>query len=389
MRLQVCSTVAVVILSIAGGASALQVERVHLLLVGDTLDRNIAESVEHDLGNMAVTFYILLSEGQLDFQRLTGDEVSAENILKAIAKIRLASDDTLVFYWAGHGAFDNDGHYLHMPHGGDLYRSTLLGAMKKKQARLAVLLTDCCNAYNDSTAGKPPVSPSSPDPRRKTSPLFDELLLRTRGVVDVNAASQGELALGTKEGGLFTLSLAYMMPGRKITDDDDSGGGFENAFGVFWRNADKRLSWPAVIQESRRQVQELFQQINPDGLIARDGRTYHKQTVVSWSLPSDVKSSPPSDRGSRFGVEAVDNRGEGVRVTNVWPGYPGMRVTDVDTKQVLQLQRGDVILAINGRAISNTKDYWDTVKNSPPTMEFTVRDVRDGQNRNLRVQLRY
>jgi S1-C subfamily serine protease len=48
-----------------------------------------------------------------------------------------------------------------------------------------------------------------------------------------------------------------------------------------------------------------------------------------------------------------------------------------------------VILSVNGRRIGNTKDYWDAVKSSPQTMEFTVRDVRDGSARKLRVQLMY
>lgn len=375
--------------AILGWATVSCAQRVHLLLAGDTLDRNIATGVDRDLGNMAVTFFILLRQGQLDFSRLAGEEVNSEKILSAIERIRLQGDDALVFYWAGHGAYDAGGHYLQMPGGGSLYRATLLGAMKKKQARLAVLLTDCCNVYRDSTAGKPPVAPASPDPRRKTSPLFDELFCKTRGVVDVNAASQGELALGTKEGGLLTLSLAYMMPGRSLANEEDIGGGPENAFGVFWRNSQKRLSWQAVIEQSRRQVQELFRQINPAGLIARDGRVYHKQTVAAWSLPEAPAWQPPADRGSRFGVEAVDNGGLGVRVVRVWPDYPGTKATEVGGNKLIRLEPGDAILSINGRPIRGVKDYWDAVKGSPQTMEFTVRDVRDGQRRNLHTQLRY
>jgi len=48
-------------------------------------------------------------------------------------------DDALVFYWSGHGAFDREGHFLHLPKGGNLYRSTLLGAMKKKQPAMAAV----------------------------------------------------------------------------------------------------------------------------------------------------------------------------------------------------------------------------------------------------------
>ena len=378
---------AILIAAVFSAAGNARAQRVHLLAVGDTADSAIGKSVEHDLDNMVAAFFILLREGQLDFQRLEGVEVSAEKILNAIEQIRIKPDETLVLYWAGHGAFDREGHYLQMPKGGNLYRTTLLGALKQKHARLIVLLTDCCNEYSDSTAGKPPVAPASPDPHRKTSPLFEELLLKQQGVVDANAASQGEIALGTKEGGLFSLSLAYMMPGRKLADGEEPG--IDKAFGVLWRNSENRISWQTLLEESCSQVQELFQQINPDGLTGRDGKLYRKQTVTAWTLPEPVKTQPAVDRGSRFGVEAVDNNGEGVRVVRVWAGYPGTRVKATDSKDVFRLQSGDVILSINGQKIRNTKDYWNAVKSSTPTMEFTVRDVRNGQKRNLRAQLRY
>jgi hypothetical protein len=369
------------------GATELHAQRVHLLVAGDTKDPNIGKGVDHDLGNVVVAFFILLREGQLEHDRVAGDDVSAANILKAIDGIRVKPDETLVFYWAGHGASDEQGHYLQMPHGGNLYRSTLLGAMKKKQARLTVLLTDCCNVYTDSKAGLPPVSPSSPDPRRKTSPLMEELLLKPRGVVDINAASQGEVALGTQEGGLFTLSLVYMFPLQQAGGDPNFGGGLEDAFGVFWRNSQKRISWQQIVEQSRKQVQKLFEQMNPDGLVGRDGQVFHNQTVAAFTLPEEPKLQ--QDRGSRFGVEAVDNGSEGVRVVRVWPNYPGTQTTEVGGNKLVPLQPGDVILTINGRKISNKKDYWDAVKSSPVTMEFTIRDARDGATRKMRAQLRY
>jgi hypothetical protein len=385
---RLCAIAFVLVACVLCWETAAEAQRVHLLAIGDTLEPSIGKSVDHDLDNVVVTFYILLREGQLEHSRLAGDEVTADRILRAVSRMRVAADEAIVVYWAGHGAFDAVGHYLQLPKGENLYRLTLLGAMKNKNARLSVLLTDCCNVFRDSTAGKPPVSPASPDPRRRTSPLFDELFCKTRGVVDVNAASANELALGTKDGGLFTLSLAYLMPGKKLTDDQSDDGAGE-PFGVFWRYSQKRLSWQSIIQESRNQVQELFNELNPDGLTARDGRVYHKQTVAALSLPEDPKSQPPVDRGSRFGVEAVDNGGQGVRVVRVWADYPGTAAIERDGNKLVRLEPGDVILSINGRQIGGANDYWRAVKSSPQTMDFTVRQVRDGQQRNLRARLRY
>lgn len=367
--------------------TASHAQRVHLLVAGDTEDKNIGKGVGHDLDNVVVSMFILLREGQLDHNRVDGDELSTAGVLGAIDRIRVKPDDTLLFFWAGHGASDEQGHYLQMPRGGNLYRSTLLGALKKKQPRLVVLLTDCCNVFSDSTAGLPPVSPASPDPRRKTSPLMEELLLKPRGVVDINAASPGEVALGTKEGGLFTLSLVYMFPIQQAGGDPNFGGGLEDAFGVFWRNSERRMSWQQIVEASRKQVQKLFEQMNPEGLVGRDGQVFKSQTVAAFTLPEEPKPQP--DRGSRFGVEAVDNGGEGVRITRVWPDYPGTRTTEAGGNKLVPLQPGDVILSINGRRIGGKQDYWDAVKSSPLTMDFTIRDARDGATRKMRAQLKY
>ena len=258
-------------LLLASGAAESRAQKVHVLMAGDTADPKIGKAVGHDLDAAAVAFFILLRERQLDDTKLRGDEVSAAEILKAIDRFRVQPDEAMVFYWSGHGAFDNDGHYLHMPKGGNLYRSTVFGAMKKKQARLTVLLTDCCNDFSDATAGLPRVSPSSPDPNRPTSPLFETLFVKSRGVVDVNAAAEGEVAMGVKDGGLFSLSLFSMAPDPAL--GRHKGFALENAFGAFWRNSQKRLSWQAVLvggigKTSLVQVGLLIQKLKGKKIIA-------------------------------------------------------------------------------------------------------------------------
>ena len=136
-------------------------------------------------------------------------------------------------------------------------------------------------------------------------------------------------------------------------------------------------------------MQDLFTEMNPDGLAARDGKVHREQTVAAWELPEPPKASSKADRGSRFGVEATNNNGEGVRVVRVWDDYPGTRVTEVGGAQWIRLQPGDVILTINGRRITGKRDYWNAVKESPLDMQFTVRDVTDGTIRRMKVQLRY
>ena len=44
---------------------------------------------------------------------------------------------------------------------------------------------------------------------------------------------------------------------------------------------------------------------------------------MAWSLPGEPGAKPTRDTNSRFGVEAVENDGDGVLVIRVWPDYPG------------------------------------------------------------------
>ncbi len=81
-----------------------------------------------------------------------------------------------------------------------------------------------------------------------------------------------------------------------------------------------------------------------------------QQTVRVWSLPQRVEPSPfPEDNG---------------------------------LPSVLSLTRGDVILSINGRQILDEDDCRREIRNSPRTMEFTVRDSRDGTVWRMQSMLR-
>jgi hypothetical protein len=298
------------------------------------------------------------------------------------------SDDTVVFFWSGHGGYDvgKKEHFLHMPAGGPLFRSTLLGALQKKSARLTVLLTDSCANFVDTTAGLQQMAPSSPDPNRGVAPLFDALFLKPRGVVDINAAAPGEFALGLPAGGLFGMLLAssalYEQP-----PDSAARPVNEYMVGYLWANMERRATWKQMVSQMQPVAQKLFTTIHPEGIEHPEGRRQTTQTITALSLPQE---SPAADaRGSRFGVMAVDNGGDGVRVTSVRGGYPGARVVVIETGEVLTLQPGDVILEVNGQAIRSLQDYVDTVRSSPQTMDVTVRNVNNGEKIKLRTKLMY
>ena len=121
-------------------------QTIHLINVADTSDPKIGRSCEEDMGNVAQIFFFGFPERMLHETRLSGEQVTVENITAAIEQTAVRSNDAMVFFWSGHGGYDVEKkeHFFKMPQGGLLYRPTLLGALQKKSARLTVLLTDSC-----------------------------------------------------------------------------------------------------------------------------------------------------------------------------------------------------------------------------------------------------
>lgn len=373
--------------------STADAQTVHLINVADTADANVGRSCAEDAGNLAQIMFIGLPDGMLNETRLTDDQVSADQILGAIAQMPVRAPDTLVFFWSGHGGFDTakNEHFLKMPQGGMLYRATLLGALRKKNARLTVLLTDSCANYVDTNANLIEVAPSSPDPNRGVSPLFDALFLRPRGVVDIQAAAPGEYALALQQGGLFGMLLACSSLYETPPENSDRPV-HEYMVGYLWANMDRRSSWSQMVKQMQEVTPRLFALAQPDGLEHPDGHKQTTQTITAFSLPEESPTEEPvaaDPRGSRFGVPAVAHGTDGVRITAVWKNYPGTQVVEAASGRKMVLEPGDIILEINGRPLHSLQDYIDSVKTSPRTMEFVVRNVRNGERVPMRVQLRY
>jgi WD40 repeat protein len=81
------------------------------------------------------------------------------------------------------------------------------------------------------------------------------------------------------------------------------------------------------------------------------------------SKPDPQPESQPAEQ-IRFGVQAAENNGDGMLVERVFPGYAGEKAG---------LKRGDVILAINGKAIKTEQEYSDAVDASGKTMLLMLR----------------
>jgi hypothetical protein len=322
----------------AADASADEARRVRALLVADTGDRDIGASVRHDLHTMRVLLeQSFAAHGeQLTLDVLEDRGVTRDAILGYFRKLRTTTgEETLLFYFAGHGATDTADprrrHVLQVLSADGtrheyLRRDEVREEMLKRRPRLTVLLTDACN--NEIDLG-PPVRPA---PVRIPWETVRSLFLQPRGLVDINAVSEGESAVGREDGGFFTNSLAEVL-GRRFPS-------WQELLPELQRTTRQRYdAWRAEVKpQVQEQLRNAWTVAQRDKLV-RDLQQLEKPRMVRvYRLPSP----------DGLGVQVEKGGGDkGVRVVQVYEYTPAA---------VAGLKAGDVILAIDGRETDQPED---------------------------------
>ena len=234
--------------------------RVFALLAIDT-DSKIAGIEDDGRAMSAALASGFGSTGLLNLRVLDGVDVGPDAILNYFRNVRSGPNDVLLLYYTGHGAtLEGRGHVLTTSHG-NLLRGTLRAAMKTRQPRLSIILTDCCSSLvkrreEPPTIGAPP--PTDPAPARQVSPILRCLLLRHRGVVDLTSSSYGEASWSSQgTGGLFTSALTHAL----------------GSWGVepFDRDKDDFVTWTELFEHVRHETQAGFHEFKQE-LLNQDQR---------------------------------------------------------------------------------------------------------------------
>ncbi|MBL9087501.1 MAG: hypothetical protein JNM10_10190 [Planctomycetia bacterium] len=276
----------------AGDASRLVV-----LLAADTLDADIGESVATDLRQVRATLEAGVPAARLVVVERTGADVAPAALRAAIAALDVRPGDALLCYWAGHGAWADAGAYLR-PRGEVLPRADLRAALLARGAGLTVLLTDCCGTYVGETFlfAPPRIDPD----------VFRDLFFRARGVVDVTAASRGEVAVGDRAlGGVFTQALVRVLTGtpRETLDADRDGV----------------VAWAEAVAALRTGTKDTLAMLHPRGLVVA-GRPARGQTPhVFGDLAAPGPPIPAAPK--RLGVRTEASK-DGAKVVEVLADTP-------------------------------------------------------------------
>lgn len=291
----------------ADGPAKPDADRLVALLVADTVDPEIGESVAVDLRQVRWMLTEGVPAARLAISEAVGADVTPEKLLAAVKALPVTADDSLLLYYAGHGAWADTGPYLRMGGGKILPRADLLAALKARGARLTLLLTDCCSTYVGQIML---FAPGTIDPD-----VYRDLFFRHRGVVDVTAAERGQVAVGDMNlGGVFTRSLTevFTQTERATLDEDKDG----------------QVSWPEALRALKRSAKSTFGLYHPRGLTVRGQRVAGQTPHVFGDVA--VPAVGPIPRPARRLGLRVQVGERGVTVAEVQAGSPaawmGVRV---------------------------------------------------------------
>ena len=186
--------------------------RARVLLIALTNDKKVGKACTANLEFMTARVREAFQHDPqlLDLRVLSGDGVTADNVLRLIDQTTVTPTETLFCYYCGHGAYDprfaaddpSFGHLLQIP-GEDLLRRSLRDHLIEKAARLTVLITDTCNVRVQT---RRELQPRGTPPNEAEKPLYG-LLMRHSGVVDISGTSRDEFGWATADGCLFSISL--------------------------------------------------------------------------------------------------------------------------------------------------------------------------------------
>lgn len=258
---------------VAGGAGATAADpppKLHVLLAIDTAS-NLRDSVEIDGSQMNRLLRANVPAARLSIQRLDGSKLTAAGVAAHFKALKVRPEDTVLLYYAGHGAKDPTKGHAFVPQMQKVppaFRSDVRDAMKKTGAGLVVLLSDCCSTHSklagkgghgvtrerDSVAGT------------AVHPTLDNLFFGHRGVVDLTAAADGEASWGDPmNGGLFTRTLAAQLlrPRTALDADGDKFISWKEFFPAVQKGTEGEYkAWSARMRARGEEIDQPTQRPN-------------------------------------------------------------------------------------------------------------------------------
>lgn len=189
-------------------ASSAYAQSIHLLLIGDTNDRSIGQSVVVDLGHIQTLASKISKETgmPLKTQTIKGADFKEAKILSLLENVRSGPKDMVFFYYSGHGyrtrGTKTKWPLMYVPDARNdgIDFQLVIQKLESKNPRMIIAFVDACNSYSDSSRAVN-LRVLKEIPKENYKKLFVDF----SGRIYASGSTPGQYSFGDDEnGGLFT-----------------------------------------------------------------------------------------------------------------------------------------------------------------------------------------
>ena len=201
-------------------------QTLHFISMFDTNDQKIGSGMKTErmlINNEMQTIAGYLEEFGYDsqFSDYYGVNCGRSSLMQAINGLQVGSNDVVVFYYGGHGAraYNNSEDRFPQMCLGEASQSNwvpsslIRNIIAKKNPRLAIILTGCCNKEGAGVTIKSIVAQSSgyTSEANINKSAYKKLFLESKGVVQLTSSRAGEYSWCTEKGSIFALALLDIL----------------------------------------------------------------------------------------------------------------------------------------------------------------------------------
>lgn len=256
--------------------------------------------------------------------------------------------DAVLFYYSGHGAIDQKGHFLALDDRTQIQRNDLRQKLQALGGRLTIIVTDCCAVL---ATPAPPTAPAPDEDEAMRRRFLGNMkrLLAASGTVDINSSSPGEVAWGNKSGGLFTTQFTKTLMLEEVAD---------------WSALTRKVSTNTLASYKEFRTRNINSGGRSDGLGQGELRMLRNQAQQQphvFVMDLGGMKQPPAIAVNPVGPAPLPQPavGAGVRVARVTDGTTATNLWLNRTQ--MKLEVGDRILAINGQAIDSSDQFGEVI----------------------------
>ncbi len=202
----------------------------HSIIVGDVEDWSIGKAVSLDLQSIKTLSHEIALVTELDLKEkiFKKENFSLDKLTKYIEEMAVEEDDSILFYYSGHGyriqeketkwpvmAFRKERKGL------DLYK--VHEKLVAKKARLSISLSDCCNSFIKAESAPPfdgflPLLTNMNEIKMKN---YGKLFREAKGQIIIASSAIGEYSYcDTENGGWFTHALLNSI--KEFSESDSA-----------------------------------------------------------------------------------------------------------------------------------------------------------------------